>query len=548
MADAYTTNFRNYVTSNFNQSQGNNYDLIFPIWFTETNWHDNIASSKASPAFETDSHHRGQNTIYFELDYPGSEITSCRMVVWCDNAVRVLQQSDGETTGYSQGNGRLLLANAGMANTETGHFTLKNGKNRFIFEVANNGDTHGGPGYLLACAVTSDGTNNNLIFHTGYNFCKWGGYTSTSNSTYDSLGQGWKWKNGFFSNTSAPVLSGVPSNTTITDQDSYTIPTVTATDTTDGTLSVTVNNGGYTTSGTSSHTIGNYTITFTATDSNSITTTSSYVLTVESSQPYFHANVYARTMIQLVGAGGTNSANPRMNRGVYRYGIVYLKDTYDPAAHESQGVNYDWTSHELHKTSTEYIVSAGGIGTLYWRGNHSCTSHYFWFSGHGTDRSPYNPISGIRYIMYLGYMAGIQDSNGHSWAGNQVDQIWETAYDYHPDHYDNTDNTNTLNVFTFEDNSNQDFYKRLRGANMTVNAKYSNRHCYVYVIEAKTNGGGVSSGSLANVYMQPRTRYMKLYILTEPCSSTHVTGSTTSTSNNGGTLTRVDGTDLSHIY
>jgi len=279
----HTDSFRNYVTSNFNNTQGNNYDLILPIWFTETHWHIPSASSKASPAFETDSNHRGQNTIYFELDYPGSsEITSCRMVVWCDNAVRVLQQSDGEGTGYSQGNGRLLLANAGMVNTETGNFTLKTGKNRFIFEVANHGNIHGGAGYLLACAVTSDATNNNLIFHTGHHFCRWGGYTNAS-TTYDSLGQGWKWKNGFFSNTDAPVLSGVPSNTTITDEDSYTIPTVTATDTTDGSLTVTVSNGGFTTSGSSSHTTGNYTITFTATDSNSITTTSSYVLTVEPS-------------------------------------------------------------------------------------------------------------------------------------------------------------------------------------------------------------------------------------------------------------------------
>jgi len=180
----HTDSFRNYVKTNFNQGQGNNYDLIFPIWFTETQF-DQTVSVKASPSaqYENDSYHRGKNTIYFELDYPGSEITSCRMVVNCDNAVRVLQQSDGEGTGYSQGNGRLLLSMAGMANTETGHFTLKNGKNRFIFEIANHGDPHGGPSYLLACAVTSDGTNNNLIFHTGYNFCKWGGYTSTSNST-----------------------------------------------------------------------------------------------------------------------------------------------------------------------------------------------------------------------------------------------------------------------------------------------------------------------------------------------------------------------------
>ena len=288
-----TASFRNYVTANFNQGQGNNYDLIFPIWFTETHWHLPSASVKASPSVnvEDDSHHRGKNTIYFELNNPSSEITTCRMVVNCDNAVRVLQQSDGEGTGYSQGNGRLLLANAGIANTETSNFTLKNGKNRFIFEVANHGDPHGGPAYLLACALTSDATNNNLIFHTGYNFCKWGGYTSTS---YDNLGKGWKWKNGFFSNTSAPVLYGVPSNTTITDQDSYTIPTVTATDTTDGTLTVTVSNGGYTTSGTSSHTIGNYTITFTATDSNSITTTSSYVLTVEVSTIYFPTGQYVK--------------------------------------------------------------------------------------------------------------------------------------------------------------------------------------------------------------------------------------------------------------
>ena len=532
----YTTNFRNYVTSNFNQGQGNNYDLIFPIWFTETNWHDNIASSKAAPNGETDSHHRGQNTIYFELDYPGTEITSCRMVVWCDNAVRVLQQSDGEGTGYSQGNGRLLLTNAGMANTETGHFTLKNGKNRFIFEVANNGDTHGGPGYLLACAVTSDGTNNNLIFNTGYNFCKWGGYTSTSNSTYDSLGQGWKWKNGFFSNTSAPVLSGVPSNTTITDQDSYTIPTVTATDTTDGTLSVTVNNGGYTTSGTSSHTIGNYTITFTATDSNLITTTASYVLTVESSQAYFNANVYAKTLIQLVGAGGTSNANTRMNRGVYRYGIVYLKDTYDPAAHQSQGVNYDWTSHELYKNSTERIVSGGAIGGHYWYGNHSCTSHYPWFSGLGTATN--NPISGIRYIMYLGYVAGVQNTDGQTFDGNQVDQVWETAY--RADYYDTTENTNTLNVFTFGDNSTNQFYKRLSGTNNNPSYVYPKRKCYVYVIEAKTNGGGTR--------LYNRSRYMKLYIISKPCSSTNAADGIGSASGNGETLTRVDGTDLTHYY
>ena len=281
----HTDSFRNYIKdpANFNQGQGNNYDLIFPIWFTETQF-DQTVSVKASPAaqYENDSYHRGKNTIYFELDYPGTEIASCRMVVNCDNAVRVLQQSDGETTGYSQGNGRLLLSNAGMANTETNHFTLKNGKNRFIFEVANHGDPQGGPSYLLACAVTSDPTNN-LIFHTGYNFCRWGGYTAATNPTYDSLGQGWKWKNGFFTNTDAPVLSGVPGNVTIKDNESYTIPTVTATDTTDGSLTVTISNGGFNSNGSSSHTTGSYTITFTATDSNSITTTSSYILTVQQS-------------------------------------------------------------------------------------------------------------------------------------------------------------------------------------------------------------------------------------------------------------------------
>ena len=322
----HTDSFRNYVKdpANFNQGQGNNYDLIFPIWFTETQWNLQTVAVKASPSaqYENDSYHRGKNTIYFELDYPGSEITSCRMVVNCDNAVRVLQQSDGESTGYSQGNGRLLLTNAGMANSETGHFTLKTGKNRFIFEIANHGDPHGGPGYLLACAVTSDGTNNNLIFHTGYNFCKWGGYTSTS-TTYDSLGQGWKWKNGFFSNTSAPVLSGVPSDTTITDGDSYTIPTVTATDTTDGSVTVTVINGGFTTSGTSSHTTGSYTITFTATDSNAVTTTASYVLTVETSVIYFPTGQYVKMWTYFTGYyhGWLTLASHTMD---------LLDETYDP--------------------------------------------------------------------------------------------------------------------------------------------------------------------------------------------------------------------------
>ena len=341
----HTDSFRNYIKdpANFNQGQGNNYDLIFPIWFTETQF-DQTVGVKASPAaqYENDSYHRGKNTIYFELDYPGTEIASCRMVVNCDNAVRVLQQSDAETTGYSQGNGRLLLSNAGMANTETGHFTLKNGKNRFIFEVANHGDPHGGPSYLLACAVTSDATNNNLIFNTGYNFCRWGGYTNANNPTYDSLGQGWKWKNGFFSNTSAPVLSGVPSDTTITDDQSYTIPTVTATDTTDGSLTVTVINGGFTTSGSSSHTTGNYTITFTATDSNAVTTTASYVLTVEVSAIYFPIGMWIYQKI---------TCKSSLQISDYLIQTISLHDaTYDPNNSSIRETN---TGEIASKTRTE---------------------------------------------------------------------------------------------------------------------------------------------------------------------------------------------------
>ena len=320
----HTTNFRDYVKTNFNQGQGNNYDLIFPIWFTETM--NDPAQVKASPSanLEDDSYHRAKNTIYFELNYPGSEITSCRMVVFCDDNVRVLQQSDGEGTGYSQGNGRLLLSGS-MANNETSHFTLKNGKNRFIFEVSNTNNTyiHGGPGFLLACAVTSDATNNNLIFHTGHTFCRWGGYTAATNPTYDSLGQGWKWKNGFFTNTDAPVLSGVPGNVTIKDNESYTIPTVTATDTTDGSVTVTISNGGFTTNGTSSHTTGSYTITFTATDSNSITTTSSYVLTVETSAIYFPMGPK-----RIFQSNYLNDYGGIYNNLLFR--ICFFPSTYDP--------------------------------------------------------------------------------------------------------------------------------------------------------------------------------------------------------------------------
>ena len=118
-------------------------------------------------------------------------------------------------------------------------------------------------------------------------------------------------------------MSGVPSNTTITDEDSYTIPTVTATDTTDGSVTVTISNGGFTTNGSSSHTTGNYTITFTATDSNAVTTTASYVLTVETSAIYFPMG--PKHIVQsnfLYDYGGT------YNNLLFR--ICFFPSTYDP--------------------------------------------------------------------------------------------------------------------------------------------------------------------------------------------------------------------------
>ena len=245
--------------------------------------------------------------------------------------------------------------------------------------------------------------------------------------------------------------------------------------------------------------------------------------------------------MQLVGAGGTSINNPRMNRGVYRQGIVYLKDTYDPAAHQSQGVNYDWTSHKHNSWSDEYIVSSGGIGTGYWRTNvgwhHTCTSHYAFFNTLNMYTGS-SGLSGIRYIMYACYVAGVETTDGHTWGANQVDQIWETAW--RSDGYDTTENTNTLNVFSFLDNSNQDFYKRLRGTNHTVNAKYPNRKCFVYVIEAKTNGGGTR--------LYNRGRFMRLFIISQPCSTGHVAYGNGTASGNGETLTRGDGTDLTHYY
>ena len=419
----HTDSFRNYIKdpANFNQAQGNNYDLIFPIWFTETQF-DQTVSVKASPAaqYENDSYHRGKNTIYFELDYPGTEIASCRMVVNCDNAVRVLQQSDGETTGYSQGNGRLLLTNAGMANTETGHFTLKNGKNRFIFEVANHGDPQGGPSYLLACAVTSDPTNN-LIFHTGYNFCRWGGYTAATNPTYDSLGQGWKWKNGFFTNTDAPVLSGVPGNVTIKDNESYTIPTVTATDTTDGTLSVTVINGGFTTSGSSSHTIGNYTITFTTTDSNAVTTTASYVLTVEASgPPEFPMNMSVEQVAAFVGyyKGSANQLHMR---------ISIHNGTYDP-----------------NNTSIR-DGQTGEIGNSTWYMANTTSSTPQWGPLFRNVWTPNNgPGSNALYLKFewrmkithrmseAGRWLYLEELSSHSNAGGMQKVDWTTGNNYQP--------------------------------------------------------------------------------------------------------------------
>tara|TARA_Y100000816_G_C25697827_1_gene368891 strand:- start:81 stop:557 length:477 start_codon:yes stop_codon:yes gene_type:complete len=151
-------------------------------------------------------------------------------------------------------------------------------------------------------------------------------------------------------------------------------------------------------------------------------------------------------------------------------------------------------------------------------------------------------VSGIRYIMYLGYVAGVGNSYGFMktfrFDAYQTDQIWETAF--RADGYDTTENTNTLNVFTFEDNSNQDFYKRLRGTNDTVSSTYPNRYCYVYVIEAKTNGGGTR--------LYNRARFMRLFFLSQPCSGVNAAYGINAASGNGETLTRVDGTDLTHYY
>ena len=421
----HTTNFRDYVKTNFNQAQGNNYDLIFPIWFTETQWHEGPTAVKASPSanLEDDSHHRGKNTIYFELNYPGSEITSCRMVVFCDDNVRVLQQSDGEGTGYSQGNGRLLLSMAGMANTETGHFTLKNGTNRFIFEVSNTNNTyiHGGHGYLLACAVTSDATNNNLIFHTGHHFCRWGGYTAATNPTYDSLGQGWKWKNGFFTNTDAPVLSGVPSNTTITDDQSYTIPTVTATDTTDGSVTVTVINGGFTTSGSSSHTIGNYTITFTTTDSNAVTTTASYVLTVEASgPPEFPMNMSVEQVATFYGyyKGSANQLHMRISihNGTYDPNNTSIRD-----GQTGEIGNSTWYMANTTSSTPQW----GPLFRNVWTPNNGPGSNALYLKFEWRMKITHRTSEAGRWLY-------LEELSSHSNAGGMQKVDWTTGNNYQP--------------------------------------------------------------------------------------------------------------------